>query len=186
MLTHFVEMGIKKFENRYGYDASYLREVLKTSSSLFFKFNQFVGLSKYRKKTPREVFYLAKMAALRHGDCGPCLQLTVNFALEEAVDPQLIDRALKAPQTLSPDQKLGYDFGFAVASHAENYEELSEQFEKKFGRDALVETAMAVATSLVYPTLKRGLRLAKACHLVQVKVPGFDGNSKQHSSIHLT
>ncbi|MES3037899.1 MAG: hypothetical protein V4736_08335 [Bdellovibrionota bacterium] len=170
MIKILIESAIKKFGQKYNYDASYLRHIADTSTSLIFKFNKFVKLSQYRKVTPVEIFYLAKIGALRVADCGPCLQLNVDFALEKNVSAEVLNDALKNPTSLSADHKLAYDFGFAMALNSDDHTDISEKFEKRFGKAVLVETSMAVATTLVYPILKRGLRYSKACHLVDVKV----------------
>lgn len=169
-MKSLIEIGIKKFESKYKYDSSYLRDILSSSIPLLLRFNQFVGLSKFRKKAPAEVLFIAKIAALKIADCGPCLQLNIDFALEQRVSPQLLQQALQAPQSLPPHLALAYEFANAVAANLDTHVALSEKFEQTFGKDALVETSMAIATAMVYPTLKRGLRHSQSCQLVKVQV----------------
>nr|AIA16881.1 Unknown Function [uncultured bacterium] len=170
MLKTFIKSQLKKFGAKYDYDTSYIAEMLDVSLGLFMNYNKFVKVAGYRKKSPKDIYYVARIAALKVADCGPCLQLTVNFAKEAGVQNSILEAAVRNPEQLNPEQLLSYDFGYAVASNADNHDVLSEEFEKKFGKEILMEVSFAVATAIVYPTLKRGLRHAKSCRLVKISV----------------
>jgi len=171
MIKAIIHRAINNFESKYKYNSDYMREILTTSVPLVLKINQFSKFSAYRKKSPLEVLYVTKIAALKVSDCGPCLQLVVNFALRDKVNASLLEIALRHPEQLTLELKLAYDFAWAVASNHESHVELSEKFEKTFGKATLAECSVAIATAQVYPTIKRGLRLAKSCQVVRVTVP---------------
>ena len=170
MLKGLISLGLNKFEKKYRYDVSYMREILEASTPLILQFSKFTKLSRYRKMAPKDLRAVAGIAALKVADCGPCLQLGVDFALEDGVDRAVLENAVRHTERLNVDQKLAYDFATAVASNADNHAELAEQFLKRFGHAVRVEVGMCIATAVVYPTLKRALGHAMSCQLVKVRI----------------
>ena len=54
-----------------------------------------------------------------------------------------------------------------TASGEETAEAFRQKVKQQFDQDIMIELAMAVATTIVYPTLKRGMGYAKSCALMQ-------------------
>ncbi len=166
MLKKILHYFIAKLERKYNYDAGYMHAVIDSSPTLAREFSHIPKLSQYRKKAPVRLHALAGLAAAKSEDCGPCLQLGIDMSREAGVDAETLKRAVKNPEQLSGDDKLVFDYATAVASNRPEAEPLREQVEKKFGRDVLIELAMAIATTRVYPALKRGLGYAKSCQIM--------------------
>ncbi|MGI9413795.1 MAG: hypothetical protein ACR2PM_09000, partial [Hyphomicrobiales bacterium] len=76
MLKRFLLNRIDAFERKTGYDSSWLRDVVRASTRAALGVNRFVRLSCHRERTPKLVWHVARIAAMRHEDCGPCLQIT--------------------------------------------------------------------------------------------------------------
>lgn len=167
MLKRLIIHSISKFEKQTGYDSTYMKDIANSSPSLAMKFSNFIKLNRYQKKTPDDVLFIAKIAAMKTGDCGTCLQLNINFALWSGVSPQYVKDAVSHPEKLPASLKLIYDFASKTASGASDVDTFREQVLQQYGQDVLIELAMAIATTIVYPTLKRGLGYAKSCSLMQ-------------------
>ncbi len=122
-----------------------------------------------RKHTPAEVWHAAGMAAAMVEDCGPCVQIHVNLALKDGVNPDTL-RALAARQLdrVPADTALGFRFGDAVARGIVA-DDLREQIRGKWGESGLIELAFTLAVARFYPAVKRGMGFAQACERVIVE-----------------
>ena len=76
---------IDGFERTFGYDATYMREVLEVSPGAFRAFAGIMKLSRHREGVPADVVYAAKVTTAAAEDCGPCAQLAVTMAEREGV-----------------------------------------------------------------------------------------------------
>lgn len=162
-------------ETKLGASMDYLREMLKYNPGAFFKFSKIMGPANYRKHASAEVLAVARIAALRVEDCGPCVQIGANIAVSENVDPEIVRVAAtgspdEVHEKLSEDLARIWSFATAVSSNDPNYESLREQVKAQQGEKAMIEIAMAIATARVPPALKRGLGYAVECSKVEVKV----------------
>ena len=110
--------------------------------------------------------HIARIAAFKTEDCGPCLQLSVNFALWSGMQKVVVKNAVQSPDSLSHDLKLIHDYSYKVATNAPDVEEFRQKVEMKYGRDVMIELAIAIATCRVYPAVKRGMGYAKSCSIM--------------------
>ena len=117
MFKSILKNQIVKFENQNDYDAGYLHQLLDSSSGLAFRFNFVNLISNFRKHTSIEVMYAAKFGSLMAEDCGPCLQLVVQFAIAEGVDRKLIDKMIKRSPDLDKNLSLAWNLGYEVAKN---------------------------------------------------------------------
>ncbi len=170
MLKKLLLNRIDAFERKTGYDSEWLRDIVRASTRAALGVNKFMQLSRYRQETPKLVWHVARIAAMRHEDCGPCLQITVDYALADGVDPGVIETAVNAPENLWGDADLAYRYGAAVAANGADAELTREQVLTRFNKTVLMELALCVATARVYPTIKRGLGHARSCNLVTIEV----------------
>jgi hypothetical protein len=169
MFKRFLHDRLAKLERSFGYDASYLHEVLDASAPAFFKFALFQTMSSHRDRVPRDGWYAARIAAALCEDCGPCTQLVVDMALREDMPPEAIAALLRGDlEAAGPDAELGFRYGVAVANNTPDAPALSETAERRYGKRGLVSLAFAVASSRVYPTIKRGLGHGVACSKIVV------------------
>ena len=161
-------------ERKFGQKLDYLRDMASASPAAFYKFAFFLAFAKHRKAAPLEASYLAAIGALLSEDCGPCLQIAVNQALAEGVNPTVISSAVAGGASLDADRKLYLDFGRAVSANVAEAEDLRLKLAEKLSPAAMVDLAIAIASARVFPALKRGLGHAKSCSLVQIRVPGLE------------
>ena len=169
MIRSYFHRSVARLEKSYGYDATYLHEVIDISPRAFFKFGLFQIMSYHRDGAPRDAYCAARIAATLSEDCGPCAQLTVDMALEAGVDPKRIRALLRGDlEQAGPDAELGFRYGIAVSQNTLDAPALSAEVERRYGKRALVSMAYAVACSRVYPALKRGLGHGAACSKIEV------------------
>ena len=162
---------IDTFEKQMGYDASYMRAILAGSSEAMEKFFAFMPMAQHRSAATVEAIAVARMVASRHEDCGPCLQITVDFARADEVDPNLIQWVLdRKVDRLPPQLASVYRFVEAVCEQNQQSETYRIELEQELGHEAMVDLALAIATTRVFPTIKRGLGFATSCSKVTVKV----------------
>jgi alkylhydroperoxidase family enzyme len=162
---------IREFETHWRYDASYLHVMIDEAPAAYEAFDGFwKSMGSFRGKAPAEVRAVAQIAANRHEDCGPCLQLGVKMALEAGVDREIVRAAVQRPQELPPKLRRIYDFALAVASNADVVNELRDQVLADYGSEITAEVGIYVVASRTYPTLKRAFGMAKSCSLVQIDV----------------
>ena len=169
MIRSILHGQIRKLERAYGYDATYLHEVLDVSVSATVKFMLFQVMASHRGGVPKEAWFAARMAATLSEDCGPCTQLGVDIALQSGVSPQSIAALLRGDlEAAGPDAALGFRYGAAVANNAPEAVALAEAVAERYGKRGLVSMSYGVATVRVYPALKRGLGHGAACTKIQV------------------
>jgi len=162
---------IDAFEKQMNYDASYMRAILAASSEAMEKFFGFMSLAHHRTAAPVETVAVARIVAARSEDCGPCLQITVDFAQVDGVSPDLIQLVLdRRVAELPPLLATVYQFAEAVCAINPEAETYRTQLEQELGHEAMVDLALAIATTRVFPTVKRGLGFATSCSKVAVKV----------------
>ena len=161
------EASIQAFEDAYDYDATYLRRLLQDSPGGFAIFSGFMPMGHFRETLPSDAFHTAKLAVMRVEDCGPCLQLSVQMALQAELSPALVRAALDGGDGLPPELAEVYRFAQAVA-RGEPAD--SEAMEERYGAAGVAELALAIASARVYPTVKRAMGLAKSCARIKVAV----------------
>jgi hypothetical protein len=160
---------IDRFEKQYGYDATYMREILAASPSGFLKFTVAQVMNLHRENVAPEAWHAARIAAARHEDCGPCTQLVVNMALEAGIEPAIV-RAVVARDfaAMSSDAALGVRLAEATLAHAPT-DEWRAEIVRRYGERGLISLAYAIAVPRIYPTIKRVLGHAHTCERVTVK-----------------
>jgi hypothetical protein len=168
MLRSIFHNQIKKLEKSFGYDASYMHEILDASPKAFWKFGLFQVMSQHRESVSREAAFAASITAARHEDCGPCTQLVVDMALRAGVAKSVL-RAIVARDfsQMSADAALGVRLADATLAH-EPTDELRAEVLKRFGKKGLISLAYAISSSRVYPTVKRVMGHAHTCERVTV------------------
>jgi hypothetical protein len=160
---------LKKFEASFGYDASYLHDVVDVSLAAFFKFLFFERMSKHCEGVPKEAWFAARIAAILSEDCEPCTQLVVDQAIRAGVDPRALSSMLRSEIAEGDsDLEFGFRYGKAVAGNASECAELSEAAKRRYGARGAVSLAFGVATARVYPAVKRGLGHGAVCQAISI------------------
>jgi len=169
MLKDMLTRWIDGFERQWGYDASYMRDVIQASPASFVKF-AFGTRAADTKTAPPEALFAATLAGVLTEDCGPCTQLGVDMALESGIDPAVV-RAVLAGDMVAMGETASLAYRFAQASLARDMETadpLRDEIMRRWGEKALVAIGLNLVASRMYPTLKYALGHGKACSKVTV------------------
>lgn len=169
MLRAFLALQIDKLEARWGYDASYMRQLLAASPGSFLRFGLVAGMVDARA-APAAAIAAAKLVGTLAEDCGPCTQIVVDMAAAEGVEPAVL-RALLDSDTaaMGADAELAWRFARAsLARDLEAAEPLREAVVARWGQRGLSALSLALTTGRMYPTLKYALGHGKACSKVVV------------------
>lgn len=171
MLRWLIDKRLNAAEKKLGVSMDYMRYIVRHALPAFFKFIKIMPLAEYRRKLPADAYHVARLVAVRHEDCGTCVQIEVNLARQAGVAPEvlraILDRNLAA---LGGQLATVYQFADAVVSLSGNEDAWRAQLQQQYGDEAVVELAMAIAICRVFPTTKRALGFAKSCSLVSVEV----------------
>ncbi len=168
MLRRIVLSRLDAEEKKLGERVDYVRHIVRVSLSAFFRFLKGVSFGSYRKKLAADAWAVARIVAVRDEDCGPCLQTVVNLARQEGVPVEVLRAALdRQPGQLPADLADVYHFTEEVVQATYQEAELRERIRKRYGEEALVELALAIAGCRIYPVVKRVLGYAMSCQKVQ-------------------
>jgi hypothetical protein len=173
MLKAVLHAVVGRFAKKYGYDTSYMDELIDIDPAAFFAFGKVQGLGGYRK-APVEALAAAKVVATLAEDCGPCTQIVVSMAEEEGVPPAVLKAILTGDEVaMGPDAALGWAFARAsLARDIEAADPLRDEIVRRWGRKALASIALGIASSRVFPSVKYAMGHGKACSKVQVRGEG--------------
>ena len=171
MIAALIERRITATEAALGEPMDWVRDLWRTSRSAFFKFWLFEPLARHRAAAPIDAYYVAKLVAVQHEDCGPCLQTVVNLAKMAGVDRGVIAETIAGRlANLTPLLARVAVFATAVVERSPDAGELGAALEQELGRAALVDLAFAIATTRVFPTVKRALGYAESCAAVRLEL----------------
>lgn len=169
MLKRLLHRYIRSFERNFGYDASYMHDVVDASPSAIVKFSFVQIMSQHRQDVSSDAWHAAHLAGALSEDCGPCVQICVDMATKDGMDPQKLASLVRGDiDAAGPDAALGFRFGMAVATNADTVLALVEQARRKYGERGLVSLAYSLTTARMYPTLKRALGHGAVCSRVIV------------------
>jgi len=169
MLKTFLTRWLDKFEKTFDYDASYMRHVLRENPGSLFKFSLATQAAD-RKAAPMEALFAAGLVGTLSEDCGPCVQVGVDIATAQGMDPAVM-RAVIAGDLDAMGETAGLAYRFAQASLARDMEAcdpLRDEIVRRWGDKALVAIGLTLVASRMYPTLKYALGYGKACSRVKV------------------
>ena len=150
-------------------ESAYFHELARAPSHAFEKFANFMPVTMHRCEAPADLFHMARIGATLVEDCGPCALTAAKGALDDGVPRAHVNAALSGNPP-EGDLRTAFDFGQAIARHADDSIFLGEAIEAGHGRIVRLELAMTAATVRTYPALKRGLGLEKSCSLIPLSV----------------
>jgi alkylhydroperoxidase family enzyme len=164
MLRWLISKRLDAAEKKLGVPVDYMRHIARVSLPAFFKFIKIMPLAEYRRKLPTEAFHVARLVAVRHEDCGTCVQIEVNLAKQSGVSSGILKAVLASDlNNLGGMLAKVYRFAEAVVSLSGEEEALREDLRQEYGEEAIVELAMAIAVCRIFPTTKRALGLTLHC-----------------------
>ena len=169
MLKSLLHRYVRTFDRNFGYDASYMHDVIDASPSALLKFSFVQFMAQHRQEVSADAWHAAHVAGALSEDCGPCVQIAVDMATRDGMDPAKLAALVRGDiDAAGPDAALGFRYGMAVATNADTVLPLVEQARKKYGKRGLVSLAYSVTTARMYPTLKRALGHGAVCSKVIV------------------
>jgi len=171
MLRRIIMGRIDAAERRLGESLDYARHIVRTSLPAFFKFAKLLSLAEYRRRLPADAYRVARIVATRDADCGTCVQIEVNLAKDDALPASVIQAVIDArPDDLPKELADVYRFAEAVATSSGDEDAIRERIRQRYGDEALIEMALAMAACRAFPIVKRTLGYATSCSRVQIAV----------------
>ena len=156
-------------EKRLGVELRYLWHIRDVAPGTLAPLALFLPLVGHGRRTPADLLHLARIGATLVQDCGECLQIAVNVAGQEGVPREVLEAAVRGRfDLLGPSHRAALAFGQSVSSGMDGAEQ-REVLLPVVGEAGMVELAVAVASSQVFPVLKRGLGMARACRLDAIR-----------------
>lgn len=169
MLKAFVEKSLRRQEDITGEPTDFLRDIYKAAPGGFWRFALFVPMSRYRRRLPIEAHAVARIAAVHAEDCGPCLQTVVNMASAAGVPADILRAAvMRDLGAMDERTRTVFEFAEAIAARDFRSEELRLLIESWWGKAAIAELALAIASTRVFPTVKRVMGYGQACSRVVI------------------
>jgi hypothetical protein len=162
---------VARMERDYDYDATYLHELADISTAAFRRFAIAQLSFRWQGKAPRDAWHAAAIGGALSEDCGPCVQIASDQAVEAGMPGETI-KALLSGEPADPVAQLGFDYARALLAGSAKLDELREEAERRFGRKGLLSLTYAAMAARNFPVLKRALGHAKACR--RVRVAGAD------------
>jgi hypothetical protein len=168
MLKSLFHRYTRRYERRYHYDATYLHEMVELSWVGFARFAlmQSAG-GTWRGEAPLNAWCAAGIAGALVEDCGPCVQIASDIAVETGMPGNVI-AALLSGRPTDVDAQLGFDYGRALLTASEQLDGLRERIEQKWGKRALLAISLHALTGRNFPVLKRAMGHAKMCQRVRI------------------
>ncbi len=169
MLRFFFTRYLDRFERAWGYDGSYMREVLAANPWSFLKFSLGSKAADFRA-APFEAMLAAGLVGTLSEDCGPCTQIGIDMAAARGANPEVI-RAILAGDEAAMGETAALGWRFARASLARDMQAcdpLRDEIVRRWGQKALVAISLNLMSARMYPTLKYALGHGKACSKITV------------------
>lgn len=166
MLGWLYHRMLRGMEKRYGYDATYLHEVVDTSPEAARRFMKMQMSGKWQGGVPGDAFHAAAIGGALHEDCGPCVQITTDMALEAGVAPATISALISGGG--EGDAKLAFDYARALLAGDDDLDAIRDHVKARFGGKGLIALSLTAMSSRNFPVLKRAMGHAKECRRVKV------------------
>lgn len=169
MLKNLIDRLIRKQEVATGESADFLRDLYAGSPAGFWRFVFFLPMSRHRGTLPADAACAVRIAAVHAEDCGPCLQTVVNMSLAAGARPDMLRAAVEEDlSAMDEDTELAFEFARLLAARDARSEDLRGAVERRWGKPGLAEIALAIASSRVFPTIKRAMGYGQACQRVVI------------------
>ncbi len=167
MLKWFIHRYVSRMERHYKYDATYLHELADTSTTAFRRYMKAQLAGRWRAGIPMAIWQCAGIAGALVEDCGPCVQISSDMAMEAGTSPETI-KALLSGTPAPEDAQLAFDYGRALLNASDSLDALRERVKTRWGKDGLVALSFAAMSARNFPVLKRALGHARTCQRVRI------------------
>lgn len=166
MLGWLYHRMLRGMEKRYGYDATYLHEVVDAAPDGARRFMKMQMAGKWQGGVPRDAFHAASIGGALHEDCGPCVQITTDMALEAGMAPATISALLSGGG--EGDAKLAFDYARSLLAGGIDLDDLRAKVDARFGKKGLIALSLTAMASRNFPVLKRAMGHARECRRVKI------------------
>jgi alkylhydroperoxidase family enzyme len=164
-------MRLAAAEKELGAPVDYMQHILQVSLRAFLTFVKIMPLARYRRALPPGPYHVARIVATRDEDCGTCVQIEVNLAKKAGVPADVLRAVLDGrPEHLPEELADVYFFAEAVVKATWQESQWRDRIRQRYGEEALIELAMAIAVCRVFPVTKRALGYAISCERVEVQI----------------
>jgi hypothetical protein len=163
MLAALLNRRFAKFESHYGYDTAYMRELAEIDAVGALKLGFAKAFTSHRFGLPANVYFAAKVTGTKWADCGSCLRLVIDMAVEAGVPRLALAALLTGSGEVPPDMALAARYASAVIRNDPELPEIIAQCEENWGRNGVAGLAAATVSGLFYPLFKRGMGYGNAC-----------------------
>jgi len=168
-MNWIMERGIRGMEKQLGVELDHLRTMGRVAPGLLGRLAMFMPLLAYRRRVPAELMHMAGIGATMAQDCGSCLQIAVNVALASGLSRELVEAAVRGrTESMTEAQAEALQYGERVAAGLDS-EEVRRSLEARLGEPGMVELASSVAAAQYYPVPERGMGVAQACRIDEIR-----------------
>ena len=172
MIRRLMLRSVDRQERKLGESLEYFRHMIRASIPAALKFGLFMPMAEHRKQLPAMPYWVARLVAAQTEDCGSCVQIEVNLALQNGVSADTVRAVLEGrPGDLPDGGGDAYAFATAVVAGSGAEGPHRERLRERYGEPGLVELAMGIAAARVFPTTKRALGYAVSCSAVDLRIP---------------
>jgi hypothetical protein len=169
MRSFFARRLLRRFNQHYGYDTSYLDMLLRESPAAFFKFAPLMKASRHREVVPVEASFAAGLVGAKAEDCGPCAQLVVDMALEADIPKDQIEAVVRRDaRAMNDSTVLAFRFADAIVRRSPDQDEHRDAVRAQWGEKGVIDLAFALQMGRMYPMMKAALGYAKECRRISV------------------
>jgi hypothetical protein len=169
MRSFFARRLLRRFNQHYGYDTSYLDMLLRESPAAFFKFAPLMKASRHREVVPVEASFAAGLVGAKAEDCGPCAQLVVDMALEAGIPKDQIEAIVRRDaRAMNDSTVLAFRFADAIVRRSPDQDEHRDAVRAQWGEKGVIDLAFALQMGRMYPMMKAALGYAKECRRISV------------------
>jgi hypothetical protein len=167
MIKFLLHKFVSRFERQYNYDATYLHELADISPGAFRRFASVQAKLQSKGDAPRDALQAAAIGGALVEDCGPCVQIASDRAVEAGMNGETIKALLSGGPT-DADAQLGFDYARALLNGSTNLDDLRAAVETRWGKRGLIALTFMAMAARNFPVLKRALGHAKTCQRVCV------------------
>ena len=165
MIRFIMKKMLTKFGTDNEYDTTYIREVTEIWPGAGVRYLALSAVSQMTGPAP-EVWAGALLASTLDGDCGPCAQLVVGFALKAGVPTDHVAACLSRDFSNAGDAGLGFRFAEASIEDLPEADVLRKEIRTTHGDKAVIAAAYAAASGRTYPVMKRALGHGGECRQI--------------------
>ncbi|MBT0588042.1 hypothetical protein [Alteromonas oceanisediminis] len=155
---------VNSMQKRYQYDVAYMHHIIDLDGMAFLKLMLFQPIYSHSANVPPGLIHAAKLRTVMRADCGECTELLARMALEQGLDPALIEQILtKDVAHLPEDIALVVNFTEHNLDKTIEADMYREQVLQTWGERGLIALCYSLASTQVYPLLKNALGYSHHC-----------------------